>query len=130
MTAPPIVVMCGSSCFVDIMAVCAWQIERDECAITMGIHLLPAWYPDITPHHMAEMEGVAGAMDDLHLRKIDLATEIFVVNCGGYIGESTTREIAYAERRGLPIRYYENDGIGTIVRDMIAALESYSQGDP
>ena len=29
----------------------------------------------------------------MHLRKIDLADEIFVINVGGYIGESTRREI-------------------------------------
>jgi hypothetical protein len=39
---PKIVVLCGSSKFVDIMAVCAWLIERDEQAMTMGLHLLPS----------------------------------------------------------------------------------------
>lgn len=28
-------------------------------------------------------------LDDMHKRKIDMADEIFVVNVGGYIGEST-----------------------------------------
>ena len=30
MEEPKIVALCGSSWFVDIMAVCAWLIERDE----------------------------------------------------------------------------------------------------
>ena len=81
---PKIVVLCGSSRFVEIMAVCAWMIERDEKAITMGLHLLPIWYGDI-PHHLAEHEGVAEAMDELHLRKIDLAHEVFIVNRDYYI---------------------------------------------
>ena len=42
-----------------------------------------------------------------HLRKIDLADEIFVINVGGYIGESTRREIAYAEKTGKKVRYLE-----------------------
>ena len=42
--------------------------------------------------------GVKEMLDDMHLRKIDLADEIFVINVGGYIGESTKREIAYAEK--------------------------------
>lgn len=53
-------------------------------------------------HHGAEYEGpgVAAALDELHLRKIDLADEVLVINVGGYIGESTRREIAYAEATG------------------------------
>ncbi|MCP9213314.1 hypothetical protein [Streptomyces cucumeris] len=47
----------------------------------------------------------AGALDALHLRKIDLADRILVVNPGGYIGESTSREIAYAHATGKPISF-------------------------
>ena len=46
-------------------------------------------------------------LDDMHLRKIDLADEIFVINVGGYIGESTRREIEYAEDTGKKINYLE-----------------------
>ncbi len=31
-------------------------------------------------------------LDDMHKRKIDLADEIFVINVGGYIGDSTRAE--------------------------------------
>ena len=34
--------------------------------------------------------------DDMHMRKIDMADEIFVINVGGYIGYSTRSEIVYA----------------------------------
>ncbi len=44
-------------------------------------------------------------LDDMHLRKIDLADEIFVINTGGYIGESTKREIEYAGKTGKIIKY-------------------------
>ena len=47
-------------------------------------------------------------LDDMHKRKIDMADEIFVINVDGYIGSSTKSEIAYAESKGLPIKYYEN----------------------
>ena len=53
-------------------------------------------------------EGTKEMLDDMHKRKIDMADEIFVINVGGYIGSSTKSEIAYAESKGLPIRYYEN----------------------
>lgn len=111
---PKIVVLCGSSRFVDIMAVCAWLIERDEQAIAMGLHLLPAWYAtkEQIPHHLAEHEGVADAMDQLHLHKIDLADEIFVVNHDDYIGESTLKEIEYAQKTYKKIRWITHDLIG------------------
>lgn len=47
------------------------------------------------------------ALDLLHLHKIDLADEILVLNVGGYLGESTRREIAYARRCNKPIRWLE-----------------------
>ena len=51
--------------------------------------------------------GVKEMLDDMHLRKIDLADEIFVINVGGYIGESTKREIAYAKETGKKVNYLE-----------------------
>lgn len=44
-------------------------------------------------------------LDALHLRKIDLADRVLVVNPGGYVGESTSREIAYAHAIGKPISF-------------------------
>ena len=51
--------------------------------------------------------GVKEMLDDMHKRKIDMADEIFVINVGGYIGESTRSEIAYAKSQGIAIRYLE-----------------------
>lgn len=115
------VVLCGSSKFCQIMAVCAWYIEKYENAISMGLHLLPSWYPEIDsiPDHLAEFEGVAEQMDNLHLRKIDLCDEIFVVNYNDYIGESTKREIAYAQKNGKNVRWFTNDEIGEMVNKLI-----------
>ena len=36
-----------------------------------------------------------------------VADEIFVINVGGYIGESTRSEIAYAKSQGIAVRYLE-----------------------
>lgn len=47
-------------------------------------------------------------LDDMHKRKIDMADEIYVINVGGYIGESTRSEIDYAIRHGKKVRYLEN----------------------
>ena len=53
-------------------------------------------------------EGVKDMLDRQHLAKIDLADEIYVINVGGYIGDSTRREIAYAEYKGKSITYLES----------------------
>ena len=52
-------------------------------------------------------EGTKTMLDDMHLRKIDMADEIYVINVGGYIGQSTRNEIAYAQSRGITVRYLE-----------------------
>lgn len=74
---PEIVCICGSTRFVDEMR------EADEL---------------ITDEQKT-------ALDALHLRKIDLADRFLVVNPGGYVGESTSREIAYARATGKPISF-------------------------
>ena len=37
-----------------------------------------------------------------------MADSIYVINVGGYIGESTRSEIEYAKRKGKTIEYLEN----------------------
>ena len=131
MKKPKIIVCCGSSRYCQEMAVCAWYLERDENVIAMGLHLLPWWYPNLMPDHLAEHEGVADIMDDRHLRKIDLSNGIFVVNKNDYIGESTTREIEYTKTKGLPIRWYSHDPIGQKVEEaLIVGLEMAGDKKP
>lgn len=48
--------------------------------------------------------GTKEMLDDMHFSKIDMADEIFVVNPGGYVGDSTAREIGYALSCGKPVR--------------------------
>ena len=65
-------------------------------------------------------EGVKDMLDRQHLAKIDLADEIFVINVGGYIGDSTRREIAYAEYKGKSISYLEECRKASISDNSIA----------
>ena len=53
--------------------------------------------------------GMKEMLDKMHFQKIDMADEIFIINVGGYIGESTKREIAYAESKGKVINYLEEE---------------------
>lgn len=52
-------------------------------------------------------EGVKEMLDDMHFAKIDMADEIFVINPGGYVGKSTSREIAHALSTGKTVRSIE-----------------------
>lgn len=42
-------------------------------------------------------------LDDMHKRNIDMADSIYVINVGGYIGESTRSEIEYAQNHGKKV---------------------------
>lgn len=107
---PKIICICGSSRFADHAAVASWNFSK-QGFITVSYELLPEWYHEksgkVARDHYAEQEGVANILDELHLRKIDLADEVFVINVGGYIGDRTKIEIAYANRQRKPVNYLE-----------------------
>ena len=42
-----------------------------------------------------------------NLERYRMLDEIYVINVGGYIGESTRREIEYAKKNGRVVRYLE-----------------------
>lgn len=100
---PEIVCLCGSTRF--------WQTFHDVGweATLLGKIVLSVGVCKHAEDHGGEALGqdVADMLDELHLRKIDLADSVIVLNVGGYIGESTAKEIAYAESKGKPITYLE-----------------------
>ncbi|MCD9902768.1 hypothetical protein LUR56_28360 [Streptomyces sp. MT29] len=99
---PEIVCICGSTRFVDEMS----AANRD---LTFAGVIVVA--PGVLPRSGDREAGESitdkqkAALDALHLRKIDLADRVLVVNPGGYIGESTSREIAYARATGKPVSF-------------------------
>jgi len=104
---PKIICLSGSSKFAEQFAIKSWELERQGNIVLCGCILLPAWYCGGVEHHFAEHTGCAAQCDELHLRKIDLADELLVLNVGGYIGESTRKEIAYARAIGKPVSFME-----------------------
>jgi hypothetical protein len=52
-----------------------------------------------------QYDRVKVMLDELHLRKIDLADEILVLNVDGYVGQSTSNEIAHARKLGKKVRW-------------------------
>lgn len=110
MKKPKIITLCGSTRFIETIAVMGYLLEK-EGAIVLGLHFLPQSYfkgDDVVASHIAEKEGVAEHFDNLHLRKIDISDSIYVINVNGYIGESTRNEIDYAEKIGKPVTYLES----------------------
>ena len=49
----------------------------------------------------------AEMLDKIHRKKIDISDAIYVVNIGGYIGDSTKGEIEYAKSIGKEILFLE-----------------------
>lgn len=104
-----VICLSGSTRFTNEMLELIWKFHL-EGNVAIGWCVLPLnHYSDGSEidHHLAEKEGVAELLDELHLRKIDLSDEVFIVNVGGYIGDGTRREINYAIKTGKPVKYLE-----------------------
>lgn len=100
---PEVVCLCGSTRFADEM-----NLQAERLTLEGKIVVRPevvAYRRERDQQFVAP--DVKERLDVLHLRKIDLADRVFVVNVGDYIGESTQREIAYALSRGKPVEYLE-----------------------
>ena len=91
---PEIVCLCGSARFVDEM-----RAANRELTFAGAIVVAPGEAGEVVTGEQK------AALDALHLRKIDLADRVLVVNPGGYVGESTGREIAHARATGKPVSF-------------------------
>jgi hypothetical protein len=100
---PEIVCICGSTRFAEEML----AANRD-LTLAGAIVVAPGVVTHGDPSRTVTAEQKA-LLDELHLRKIDLADRVLVVNPGGYVGESTSREIAYARATGKPVAFTDPD---------------------
>jgi hypothetical protein len=66
------------------------------------------------------------ALDALHKDKILLADRVFVINKGGYIGDSTLSEITYAMWLCKPIEYLERVSDASVAKIHAAYKETYT----
>jgi hypothetical protein len=98
---PRIVCLCGSTRFTD-----AWRAANLRETLAGRIVLTIGC--DTKSDDMLGLDAeVKLRLDSLHFRKIELADEILVLNVGGYVGESTAREIAHARWLEKPVRWLE-----------------------
>ena len=96
-----IVCICGSTRFREEIAEARARLTlRGE--IVLGPEVLVRSDPAYSDLHDSSQKVM---LDQLHIEKIDLADYVYVVNPGGYIGDSTRREIAYSEGQGKRVEY-------------------------
>ena len=92
-----VVTICGSMRFQKEMVEIAQDLElKNNYCVIQCIYDL---------HDLTEKQIENLAV--LHEKKIDISDAIYVVNIGGYIGESVKREIAYAKAYNKEILYHE-----------------------
>ena len=100
----PIITLCGSTKFKkEFIKVTEELTLQGVVVISVGLfgHADSKFDTVITPE-------IKKMLDNLHLQKIDMADQIFVINVDGYMGESTRNEIEYAKKQNKVINYLEN----------------------
>ena len=103
-----VITLCGSTRFKDEFM----KVQKDltlKGNIVISVDLFGHSGDDEVWENMDEgtLTKTKEMLDDMHKRKIDMADEIFVINVGGYIGDSTKTEIEYATKTGKKVNYLE-----------------------
>jgi len=105
---PEVVCLCGSTRFVDEFLRQNLRLTREgKIVLSIGCDTRS----DAELGSARDLGGEAPAtkrrLAGLHMRKIDLADQVLILNVGGYIGESTRAEVEYAAAQGKTIDYLE-----------------------
>ena len=119
-TTYPVVCICGSMRFYEWMLKVAERYTLTGHLVMLPLVRKDAAMTDSEKHyqHLVEQSLPDGVnlhifLDAMHRAKIDLADEVIVcTDAGGYFGDSTRAEIAYATECGITIRF-ERDQLGT-----------------
>lgn len=115
-SGPMIVCLCGSMKFHEEMLAAAADITLNGSIV-------------LAPFVVDFDDVQKSRLDELHLRKIDLADEVHVINVDGYVGDSTRREIAYAVWKNKRVTFAEDDeylesnaeALGQLIAEMAMA---------
>jgi hypothetical protein len=107
--AYPIITLCGSTRFKDQFIEAQKRLTL-EGNIVISVGLFGHSGDQEVWENMDEgtLTKTKEMLDNMHKRKIDMADSIFVINVGGYIGDSTKSEIDYAIAHGKKVEYLEN----------------------
>ena len=102
-----VITLCGSTRFEAEFAKVNQRLTMEGCVVlSLGMFSLPE-LPDYD--WTADSSDLKGRLGGVQFQKIRMADEVYVVDLGGYVGESTRREIAYAESLGKPVRYLSGE---------------------
>lgn len=130
---PKIVCLCGSTRFMHAYTE-ANEAETLAGNIVLTVGNNPIRMMREAVENVASLmtKDVKAALDELHLHKILMSNEVLFLNVGGYIGDSTARELAFALYIGKPVRFIEPEAgqlfitgngprIAQLVRELIHA---------
>ena len=95
-----VITLCGSIRFKN-----EFMKVQEELTLDGNIVFTPNFFNNLKGEINKETKKM---LDEMHRQKIDMSNEIYVINCGGYIGESTNSEIEYAKANGKKISYLED----------------------
>ncbi|MDR6320006.1 hypothetical protein [Actinoplanes couchii] len=106
---PPakVVTLCGSAKFEAEFAEVNQRLTLEGCVVlSLGLFRLP----DLPGYDWTtDPSNLKARLGDVHFQKIRMADEVYIVDPGGYLGESARREIDYAESLGKPVRYLSHE---------------------
>ena len=96
MSEAEVVTLCGSLRFADEFLAVHRRLSLEGCVVLLPA--LPVGDDEVSAADRASL-GV------LHRRKIAMADRVHVLDLGGYVGEATASEIAYATSLGKRVTY-------------------------
>lgn len=97
----PIITLCGSTRFKEQF------IEMQKKLTLQGWIVISVGLFGHSGDDEVWSDGAKKMLDDIHKAKIAMSDAIFVINPGGYIGDSTASEIEWAQDLGKDIYYLE-----------------------
>lgn len=100
MTITKTICLCGSKKFTDEFEAETSRLESDD--VSVGL----VEFDDDSDNALAR-EPSEEKFDNKYFREIELATEVRIINVGGFIGKSTARVIKHAQHLNKTITYLE-----------------------
>ena len=97
-----VITLCGAIKFKE-----EFEKIKEELTLAGNIVLTPNFFHSVKKEEINN--EIKNMLDEMHKQKIDMSDEIYVINVGEYIGESTKSEIEYAKTKNKKISYLENN---------------------
>jgi hypothetical protein len=122
-TKPTIVCLCGSTRFVDLFDQASLrETLAGKIVLSVGSHQRSdeELFRNSSPLVVRTLKR---DLEWLHLRKIEMADEVYIINPNGYIGLSTCDELWYAAALGKIVRFLE-------VPDGLTLEQLWDEADP